>query len=138
MAESPRVAMKTAPPIVSDMTCFQRPMIRMTHCHVYWDNSRSPKRYHSPTKARFELYHHVNALSVSLGGREATPVIIYSPGSVCFFVLIVAEEASRQHVEAKGQGAPVSHTHKTVRVWMWQTSSRGHGQMTSPGPFPDK
>src|SRR4029434_45659 len=40
---SPLVVMKTAPPIVSDMTCF-RPMIRCIHCHVYWDNSTCPKR----------------------------------------------------------------------------------------------
>src|SRR4029434_5893561 len=45
------------------MTCF-RPMIRFIHCHVYWDNSTCPKRKHSPTKQRFELYHHVNTLNV--------------------------------------------------------------------------
>ncbi|TNN42725.1 hypothetical protein EYF80_047085 [Liparis tanakae] len=41
--ESPGVVVKTAPPVVSEATCFQ-PMIRITHCHVYLDNSRPPPK----------------------------------------------------------------------------------------------
>src|SRR4029434_3649124 len=41
--------MKTAPPIVSDMTCF-RPMIRFIHCHVYWDKNRLQRTVRSAEK----------------------------------------------------------------------------------------
>src|SRR4029434_293751 len=54
-AVSPLVVMKTAPPIVSDMTCF-RPMIRFIHCHVYWDNSTCPKRIYANLPTIQDLY----------------------------------------------------------------------------------
>src|SRR4029434_7514866 len=55
MAVSPLVVMKTASPIVSDMTCF-RPMIRFIHCHVYWDNSSCPKRFYANLPTIQDLY----------------------------------------------------------------------------------
>ena len=94
---------------------------------------------------------HWEALSVLVAGRQ----LLWpssSPGTVCFSALFWSQSLQRrrphinmwrQRVVAAtklflpGQGAPASQTPKTVWVWMLQTSSGGHGQMTLPEVFPD-